>query len=217
MLEQEKSSCTVNVQSGINQGVLFFSDGDLIDAENGQTSGIEAAYAIVSWEDTSIALGNPVERNRNIDYPLGYILLNAAKQQDEQQDQLQSEGFSSPSPVTYLLDDMENDTSYQRAVTILSTITAVRHFYLLNKSGKLVLHSAPNAALSELIIYFIITSSNLSKTLQTKSPKRIVLQMNNGCSLLILPLDGKIVALVLESDNSPDEIVKKLRSELLQK
>ncbi len=222
MLEQEKSSCTVRVQSGDNLGFLFFSDGDLIDAIDDNTTGIEAAYSIVAWEKTSISLDTAVERKKAIDYPLGYILLNGAKIQDEQQDEKREEKTEKkeapPQPViTYISQDVKDDPDTQKTVKFLSSIPAIRDFYLLNKAGKVVVHSAANTAMGELIVYFIITSSNLRKSLKTKSPRRIVLQMKDGRSLLILPLAGKIIAITLASDYSADIIANQVRSELLAK
>lgn len=219
MLEQEKSSCTVRVQSGNNIGFLFFTDGNLIDAIDDNTTGIEAAYSIVAWEKTEISLDAPVERKKVIEYPLGYILLNSARQQDEQQDNEAPSGVATavlPS-ITYVLKDAEDDPDFQKPVRILSSIPAIRHFYLLNKAGKVVAHSGPSAAMGELVVYFIITSNNLRKALKTKSPRRIVLQLTDGTSLLILPLSGKIIAITLDSDYSADEIANQVRSKLLAK
>lgn len=215
MLEHEKSSCTVRVQSDNKFGTLFFSKGNLIDAQNGNATGIEAAYAIISWENTSISLNNAVERTKRIDFPLGYILLNGAKQQDEQKDKGPTTALAPQPEITYMLQEAKSDPDFQKSVSILSHIPAIRHFYLLNKAGEIVVHSAPNTTLRGLIIHFIITSSNLQQTIKTKAPQRIILQMKDGSSLLIVSLAGKIIAAVLHADYSADEIAKQIRSELL--
>lgn len=206
MLEQELHSCKVVVQSEEKQGLLYFLEGDLVDAEYEQLTGIEAAYTIVSWQSPDISLNESVQRSRNIDHPLGYILLNAAKQQDEQ-----TETMTEPT-ISYTSREAEQDPDFQATVRILTAIGGIRYFYLLNKAGKIVVHSAPNMALGEVIIYCIITSSNLRKSLQTKSPRRIHMQMEDGTSLLIIPKAGKILGMILEANSSGADVADQIHS-----
>jgi Domain of unknown function (DUF4388) len=208
MLEQEHHSCKVLVVAEDKQGSLFFLDGELIDAEFEQLTGIEAAYAIVSWSTPSISLNEVESREKNIDHPLGYILLNSAKQQDEQ-----SENITMNEPtITYTSNNAERNADFQAAVTILSEISSIRYFYLINKAGKIVAHSAPNATLGELIIYCIITSNNLRKSFKVKSPRRIHMQMEDGTSLLIVPKDGKILGMILNPDSSAIDVADQIHS-----
>ncbi len=208
MLEQERHSCRVQVQSVDKVGFLYFEDGDLIDAEQGHLHGIEAAYTVVSWEEPSIALGEAIARPRRIEHPLGYILLNAAKHQDEQ-----AEEMTSPT-ITYVSSETKENNDYQTTINVLSGINGIRYFYLLNRAGKIVVHSAPNQTLGELIIYCIITSSNLKKSLQTKSPRRIHMQMKDGSSLLIMPKTGKILGMILDAHSSASEVTSQINTGL---
>lgn len=208
MLEQDRHSCRVQVQSDSKLGSLYFEDGNLIDAEYEHLRGIEAAYTIVSWENSSIVLNEAVSRPRQIDHPLGYILLNAAQQQDEQ-----TETMAKPT-ITYVSRDAENNPDFQSTINVLTSIGGIRYFYLLNRAGKIVVHSAPNPTLGELIIYCIITSNNLRKSLHTKSPRRIHMEMKDGSSLLILPKAGKILGMVLEAHSSAVEVSKQINTGL---
>ncbi len=209
MLEQERHSCRVLVTTDDNkQGSLYFLDGELIDAEFAQLTGIEAAYAIVSWNTPSISLGEAEERQKNIEPPLGYILLNSAKQQDEQNE---NTTMSEPT-ITYTSSDAEQNSDFQAVVTILAGTPGIRYFYLLNKAGKIVVHSAPNTTLGELIIYCIITSSNLRKSLKAKSPRRIHMQMEDGTSLLIIPKAGKILGMILTPDSSATDVADQIHA-----
>jgi len=209
MLEHEKHTCSVHVSSEDKSGVLYFDDGNLIDAVHNGLNGIEAAYSIVSWENSSIALDNTTDRQQQIDQPLGYILLNAAKQQDEETDTM-----ATLPKTTWLLSETKNGSDFQTTVNILSGIPGIRYFYLLNKTGKIVVHSAPNTELGELLIYCIITSSNLRKSLNVKSPRRIHMQMEDGSSILVIPKAGKILGMVLESHSSADEIASRINTGL---
>jgi len=189
-------------------GYLYFFDGELIDAEFGQLSGIEAAYAIVSWESPSISLNETEDRDKTIEHPLGFILLNAAKRQDEQSEET---AMTEPD-ITYISNEAEQNSDFQAAVTILAGTAGIRYFYLLNKAGKIVVHSAPNVALGELIIYCIITSSNLRKSLKAKSPRRIQMQMEDGTSLLIIPKAGKILGMILTPNSSAIDVADRIHA-----
>ena len=209
MLEQERHTCCVQVQSDDKSGILYFDDGNLIDAEHEGLSGIEAAYSIVSWENSSIALNETATRPQRIEHPLGYILLNAAKQQDEL-----AEPMATKPTITYVSDEAKADNDLQNSVSILSDIEGIRYFYLLNRTGKIVVHSAPNTDLGELLIYCIITSSNLRKSLNVKSPRRIQMQMKDGSSMLIIPKAGKIIGMILEAHSSTEEIANRINTDL---
>ena len=208
MLEQERHTCSVHVQSEDKNGVLYFEDGNLIDAVHDGLNGIEAAYSIVSWNNSSIALNDTASRPQKIEHPLGYILLNAAQQQDEHTETMATQS------TTWLLSETKNSSEFQDTVNILSEIPGIRYFYLLNRAGKIVVHSAPNSDLGELLIYCIITSSNLRKSLNVKSPRRIHMQMNDGSSMLIIPKAGKILGMILETHSSAEEITSRINTGL---
>ncbi len=208
MLEQEHHTCKVQVSVDDKQGALFFLDGELIEAEFELLSGIEAAYSIVSWDAPSISLHEAEARHKNIEHPLGFILLNAAKRQDEQNE----ESTMTEPVITYISNDAEQNPDFQAAVTILAGTAGIRYFYLLNKAGKIVVHSAPNVALGELIIYCIITSSNLRKSLKAKSPRRIHMQMEDGTSLLIIPKAGKILGMILDVNSQATDVADQIHA-----
>jgi len=209
MLEQERHTCCVQVYSDDKSGVLYFDNGHLIDAEHNGLSGIEAAYRIVSWENSSIALNETSTRPRQIEHPLGYILLNAAKQQDELK-----EPMAPKATITYVSDEAKTAGDLQNSVSILSDIEGIRYFYLLNKTGKIIAHSAPGTDLGELLVYCIITSSNLRKVLNVKSPRRIQMQMKDGSSLLVIPKAGKIICMILEAHSSTEKIANRVNAGL---
>lgn len=208
MLEQERHTCRVQVQTEDQLGILFFEDGCLIDAEYGHERGIDAAYRIVSWENPSIALGDPVSRAKKIDLPLGYILLNAAKQHDEQ-----TKEIAKPT-ITYASNNAEHNSDFQDTINALTTIDGIEHFYILDQTGKIVIYSAPDPIHGELIVYCIVTCSNLRKWLHTKSPRQIHMHMKDGGSLLILPKAGTILGMVLDQHSSAVEISDQINKAL---
>ena len=204
MLEQERHTCRVQVHAEEKSGILFFEYGNLIDASYEHEKGIDAAYTIISLVNPSIALGDPVSREKTIDHPLGYILLNAARQHDEQM-------RTAIKPlVTYVSNSAKNTPDYQNTIDALTAIDGIDHFYILDNTCKIVAYSAPSPTLCELIIYCIVTSNDLKKWLNTKSPRLIHMHMKDGNSLLILPKSGKILGMVLDSHSTATEISEQI-------
>ena len=84
MIELEEKTCTLQVHSGDQSGVLFFQKGQLIAAETGSLQNEEAAYDIINWKDASIEVDHvDHKKEAHINRPLIYILMEAARKQDE--------------------------------------------------------------------------------------------------------------------------------------
>lgn len=84
LLELDKKSCTLTIHAGSKTGVMYFRDGDLLDATAMGQSGSDAAYAIVSWSGVEIEIENscPVTEGK-IPESLGFILLEGCRRKDE--------------------------------------------------------------------------------------------------------------------------------------
>ena len=86
LMEMEEKTCTVRLiekPSG-KQGILFFLDGQLLDARCDSLRGEAAAYEIFSWDDVSLSLQNSCpQRERRIHRDLQAILLDAMRLKDE--------------------------------------------------------------------------------------------------------------------------------------
>lgn len=84
LLEMERKSCTLSVVSKEQRGVLTVSKGVLVAARTGELDGEPAAIAIVAWPTPSIAISGRVEPSgASIESPLGFILMEAMRVQDE--------------------------------------------------------------------------------------------------------------------------------------
>ena len=84
MIETEEKTCTLQVRSGDSVGVLFFQKGRLIGAETGDLQNEAAAIEIINWKQTAIEIEKiGAKREIGIDRPLMQILMEAARLQDE--------------------------------------------------------------------------------------------------------------------------------------
>jgi CheY-like chemotaxis protein len=86
LIEMEERTCTIRLgeRGQDKQGVLFFKDGELLDARYGNIQGLAAALEIFSWDNVSIAIQNGCPRNeKKIEEDLQALLLEAMRRKDE--------------------------------------------------------------------------------------------------------------------------------------
>jgi CheY-like chemotaxis protein len=84
LLHIEQKTCLMKVKTKNRKGSLFFSKGELLDAESGKLKGEAAALEIVCWEDAEIEIVNIFRKiKQRIHKPLPNILMDAAQLKDE--------------------------------------------------------------------------------------------------------------------------------------
>jgi DNA-binding response OmpR family regulator len=86
LIEMEQKTCTIRLEdlSSGQRGVLFFRDGDLLDARACRLQGKPAAQRIFSWEKVTMSIQNdcpPIENK--IQSELQTLILEAARLKDE--------------------------------------------------------------------------------------------------------------------------------------
>ena len=86
LMEMEEKSCTIRLEdkSSGKKGVLFFSNGELLDARVNDLQGKPAAYRIFSWDKVTISIQNvcpPIPNRINSD--LQPLILEATRLKDE--------------------------------------------------------------------------------------------------------------------------------------
>ena len=90
LIQMEQKSCTIRMLNKATgeEGVLFFLEGDLVDARLEQLQGEAAARAIASWEEVSISIQNEcLQKEKRIRSDLFTILLEGMRLRDEAVDQ----------------------------------------------------------------------------------------------------------------------------------
>jgi CheY-like chemotaxis protein len=84
LVEMEKKTCTLTIKAGDQVGILHILKGVMMNAESGDLKGIEAAFDIVSWDDTVIDISNQCRVTKDhIKKPLNFILMEAFRLKDE--------------------------------------------------------------------------------------------------------------------------------------
>lgn len=86
LMEMEQKTCTIRLEDKSlgKKGVLFFQDGELLDARVDNLQGKLAAYKIFSWEEVNISIQNVCPKMENkIDSELQALILESARLKDE--------------------------------------------------------------------------------------------------------------------------------------
>jgi DNA-binding response OmpR family regulator len=91
-LEMEKKTCTLTVTSNELIGSLYFLEGELINAKTETSEGEQAAYEIISWDETEIEINYSCKnKTKIITSPLAFVLMESCKIKDEASKQLEKQ------------------------------------------------------------------------------------------------------------------------------
>jgi len=108
-MEQQTSTLRIVDKKGVRGGVLFFRNGELMNARVGDTQGKDAAYEILSWSNVSLSIEHDcVFQEKIIQGDLQAILLDAMRVKDELAEQNEMDDDSENSEI--LLDAPLSDT-----------------------------------------------------------------------------------------------------------
>lgn len=86
LIEMEQKTCTIRLEekSGGKKGILFFHDGELLDARINNIQGESAAHEIFSWDAVNLSIQNGCALKENkIRSDLQPLILEAMRRKDE--------------------------------------------------------------------------------------------------------------------------------------
>ena len=88
LIEMEQKTCTIRLEkkSGRQKGILFFRDGELLDARVNNMQGESAAHEIFSWDAVNLSIQNGCALKENkIQSDLQPLILEAMRRKDEEE------------------------------------------------------------------------------------------------------------------------------------
>lgn len=84
LVEMEKKTCALKIQSREKVGFLYIRDGRLVDGKMGALPPMDAAYEILSWEETNIQIGGLRSGTEGrVDALLSHLMMDVCRIQDE--------------------------------------------------------------------------------------------------------------------------------------
>ena len=211
LLEHERKNCTLRVASNGDNGSFYFSEGDLVDAEFKDKVGLDAVYALLSMDNPTFKVTSAEDRMIRIKQPLTGVLLDATSRIDEEN--------SKKEKITMANDPVGSATvqanpALKKLVATIVDVPGVKHYYLLNRQGKMITQSSRNQKICDFIAYSIVSGLQMRKSLEAKGPHRIKIVMDNGETLLIMPGGGMIIGLMLDEQASITDVTTIIRSTL---
>ncbi len=88
LVEMENKTCTLKIRESNKTGFLYFTKGQLMDAETQNLEAEDAALEIISWEAAAIEIDWKTKRKtKKIMNPLSAIIVEAFSRKDETQKQ----------------------------------------------------------------------------------------------------------------------------------
>jgi CheY-like chemotaxis protein len=89
LLEMERKTCTLTVTCDDKKGHLVLQSGRLVAARHGSLEGEAAAIAVIAWPSSSITISRQLATLQGaVNEPLGFIVMEAMRVQDEATRQL---------------------------------------------------------------------------------------------------------------------------------
>jgi CheY-like chemotaxis protein len=103
-MEMDAKTCTIRIFDKVTQkgGVLYFIDGQLVDARIGEEKGIDAAYTAFTWDIITMFIQNECAPRKNqINSDLQPIIMKAVGMKDESDDPVE-DGENEDMPDLFL-------------------------------------------------------------------------------------------------------------------
>lgn len=123
------SGCLIVEHKG-NSGVIFFRDGDVVHAEQGNLNGEEAFYTIMGWVGGTFRSEPKVSTtSKTIDQSLGFLILEALRRMDEAKNRAQHRNEPSSAREGAAMSDIS---------TKLSVVPEVEQALVMTKDGTVV-------------------------------------------------------------------------------
>ena len=86
LVEMEQKTCTIRLEDKFSnkKGILFFQEGELLDARANDLQGENAAYEIFSWDQVNLSIQNGCAlKEKRIHCEMQHLILEAARRKDE--------------------------------------------------------------------------------------------------------------------------------------
>jgi len=86
LIEMEQKTCTIRLEDKFSgkKGILFFHEGELLDARVNDLQGEDAAYEVFAWEQVNLSIQNGCALSeKRIHSEMQHLILETARRRDE--------------------------------------------------------------------------------------------------------------------------------------
>ena len=198
LMKVEKKNCTLKVTAPAGTAYLYVYRGELVDAEFGSLSGLDAALEIVSWNDAEIEMDGICRRQDDvIQLAMEHLLIEAFKRKDEaaEQENVAAEKKPATPPAATPRADTTGAVDITPLVKVLNRLVPVQEFIILDHDNVVLAQnsgtcSVAAANLAELNQRLQPLSSDLNfgpyryVTFNSARRHRYLLFHSQGCCVL---------------------------------
>jgi len=152
-----KYSGCITVMHGNNEGVIYFADGEIIHAVQGNLTGEEAIYEIIKWPGGNFNIHPEMTSNVcTIHYRTDFLLMEAVRRMDEERAGVGDSSNPTPGP------SVTPRRTMSKVAARLQEINGVTYAVLLDKEGAPLQDSSMEAvALANKGFYLARTGTQL--------------------------------------------------------
>jgi hypothetical protein len=130
----ERRKVSLVLRRGIEKGIIFFEDGEIVHASLGSLEGEEAVYRLLGWMDGTFRISNHVTTpRRTVTLPWSYLLLEGMRLLDEQQarEAAEAQGKEVLSPA-----EIKQDSAMENELILLLSKLEQMQVRLANEKAK---------------------------------------------------------------------------------
>ncbi len=221
LMKVEKKNCTLKISNGDLSAYLYVYKGELIDAEYGELTGLEAALEIVSWSDAEIEMDGICRRQEDvIQLTMEHLLIEAFKRKDEATELVNLALAGLDDQVDGFLDGLSKveapveapvDEKLKQLVKILSRLISVLEYTIFDQKSVVLNKNSGKCSLSEIdpaSFDYLLTS--LAADLSLGPYRFVTFNSTSRYRYLLFYFQQYGVLLKLKPGTQPQPVIKEI-------
>lgn len=203
-----KYTGAISVEYGDNHGIIYFIDGEIIHAEQGEESGEQAIYKIIKWPGGTFTIQPEMTTNIcTIHYRTDFLLLEALRRLDEENAGASANKSAGPSVTPR--------RTMSKIAARLQEINNITYAVLLDKLGSPVQDSSIEAvALSDKGLFLAQTSRKIGELMGLGEIKSAAVHTKDY-NLLLYDSKQHYLSIAVKPDCNLDSVETEIKAALV--
>jgi predicted regulator of Ras-like GTPase activity (Roadblock/LC7/MglB family) len=200
-----KYTGAISVEYGERQGVIYFVDGEIIHAEQGEESGEQAIYKIIKWPGGTFTIHPEMTSNVcTIHYRTDFVLLEALRRLDEEN--AGATPNKSAGPI------VAPRRTMSKIAARLQEINNITYAVLLDKQGSPVQDSSIEAAALAAKGVFLAKTGNSLGDLMGLGEIKVAAVHTTNYNLLFYDSKQHYLSIAVKSDCNLESVEAEIKS-----
>lgn len=200
-----KYTGAIAVEYGDNQGVIYFVDGEIIHAEQGDDSGEQAIYEIIKWPGGTFDIIPEMTSNVcTIHYRTDFLLMEALRRLDEENAGVTANKSSGPS--------VTSRRTMSKIAARLQEIDSITYAVLLDKQGLPIQDSSIEAEALAAKGFFLANTGNLFGDLMGLGEIKAAAVHTSNYDLLMYDSKQHYLSIAVKPDCNLDSVENEIKA-----